>query len=210
MFIHSGGVSAQKSYGQGVGDGLTLKNSGDLTSKFQLQIGGLDFGPLCTELIRKENLQNLELHVSLHLALGQLCSMRKLNINDQGNTGARDRFNQEVADTRKTTKVRSNASTIQLNINQTLQFDIPVRDLPRATRLLFQLWGWKKKGKHLSMGKESNFALWDSPVTYGSATNAANAVFLGWAACTIFDFKGMFDCYFTFSVRYRIYTNARS
>ena len=193
VFIHAGGVSAQKSYGQGVGDGLTLKNSGDLTSKFQIQIGSLDFGPLCTELIRKEGLQNLEIHVSLHLALGQLCSMRKLNINDQGGSAGRDRNNHDIVDTRKVTKVKAQSSSILLHVHQPVQFDIPVRDLPRATRLLFQLWGWKKKGKHLSMGKESTYSLWDSPVTYGSATNAANAVFLGWAACTIFDFKGCVD-----------------
>jgi len=206
VFIHSGGVSAQKSYGQGVGDGLTLKNSGDLTSKFQIQIGSLDFGPLCTELIRKENLQNLEIHVSLHLALGQLCSMRKLNINDQGGSGARDRNNNEVVDTRKFTKVKSvNSNNIQLNVHQQVQFDIAVRDLPRATRLLFQLWGWKKKGKHMSMGKESNYSLWDSPVTYGAASNAANAVFLGWAACTIFDFKGTLCARFLVEVWYLVY-----
>ena len=59
---------------------------------------------------------------------------------------------------------------------------------------MFQIWGWKKKGKHLSMGKDSQYSLWDTPVTYGASTNAPNAVFIGWAACTIFDFKGCVDC----------------
>jgi CRP-like cAMP-binding protein len=190
VFIHSGGVGTQKSYGQGVGDGLVLLNSSDISSKFRVEVGSLDFGVSTTELIRREGLQNLEVHVSLHLALGQLCSMRKVNINDRGPAV-------DVSDSpasRRTAKVKLNNGTIQLNVHQQIQFDIAVRDLPRAARLLFQIWGWKKKGKHLSMGKESNYSLWDTPVTASPATNAPNAVFLGWAACTIFDFKGCVDC----------------
>lgn len=192
VFIHSGGVGTQKSYGQGVGDGLELLNSADITSKFRVEVGSLDFGHQCTELIRKENLQNLEIHISLHLALGQLCSMRKVNINDHGATGGRVEIDSPGG--RRTTKVKVNRGTIQLNVHQQVQFDIAVKDIPRATRILFQLWGWKKKGKALSMGKESNYSLWDSPVVYGASTNAPNAVFIGWAACTIFDFKGCVDC----------------
>ena len=190
VFIHSGGVGTQKSYGQGVGDGLVLLNSADIASKFRIEIGALDFGPVATELIRKEALQNLEIHVSLHLALGQLCSMKKVNINDQGSGPP------VVLDSpgRKITTVKATQGTIQLAVHQQLQFDIAVKDVPRASRLLFQLWGWRKKGKHLSMGRESNYSLWDSPVVYGASTNAPNAVFIGWAACTIFDFKGCVDC----------------
>jgi CRP-like cAMP-binding protein len=190
VFIHSGGVGTQKSYGQGVGDGLTLLNSADIASKFKIEIGTLDFGPVTTALIRKEALQNIEVHVSLHLALGQLCSMRKVNINDKGP----EVVVSDSPGSRRTTKVKLNRGTILLNVHQQIQFDIAVRDLPRASRLLFQIWGWKKKGKHLSMGKDSNYSLWDTPVTFGAATNAPNAVFLGWAACTIFDFKGCVDC----------------
>lgn len=189
VFIHSGGVGTQKSYGQGVGDGLVLLNSSDIASKFCIEIGSLDFGHATTELIRKEALQNLEIHVSLHLALGQLCSMRKVNINDKGPGNVSD-----SPGSSRTTKVKLTRGTIQLGVHQQIQFDIAVRDLPRASRLLFQIWGWRKKGKHLSMSKDSNYSLWDSPVTYGAATNAPNAVFLGWAACTIFDFKGCVDC----------------
>lgn len=47
-----------------------------------------------------------------------------------------------------------------------MQFGIPVRDLPRAARVLFKLRGRRKNG---------------SPVT------------LGWAASTVFDFKGKMD-----------------
>lgn len=196
VFIHSGGVGTQKSFGQGVGDGLVLLNSSDIASKFRVEIGSLDFGATTTELIRREALQNLEIHVSLHLALNQLCSMRKVNINDRGPADMLDSPGSRRGNgSPSTTKViKAPRGTIQLSVNQQIQFDIAVRDLPRASRLLFQLWGWRKKGKHLSMGKESNYSLWDSPVTYGPATNAPNAVFLGWAACTIFDFKGCVDC----------------
>jgi CRP-like cAMP-binding protein len=198
VFIHSGSAGgAQQSYGQGVGDGVVLLNSADIASKFRVEIGSLDFGPACTEIIRKENLHNIELHVSLHLALGQLCSMRKININDQGNSAAKDRNQVEITDSaghRRTTKVKLPGGTITLNVHQQVQFDINVADVPRAARLLFQVWGWKKKGRAMSIKDTSNYSLWDSPTVYNASTNAPNAVFLGWAACTIFDFKGCVDC----------------
>ena len=70
VFIHSGGVGAQKSYGQGVGDGLVLLNSAEITQRLQVELGCVGLGREGSALVRKEGLQSMEVHVSLHLALG--------------------------------------------------------------------------------------------------------------------------------------------
>jgi hypothetical protein len=66
------------------------------------------------------------------------------------------------------------STSLNLCINQKLSFPIEVKDLPRASRVLFRLWGWRKKKKSGA----------------GVDANSTNAVFLGWVACTVFDFKG--------------------
>mmetsp|Transcript_34230 Transcript_34230/g.75420 ORF Transcript_34230/g.75420 Transcript_34230/m.75420 type:complete len:1239 (+) Transcript_34230:443-4159(+) len=221
VFIQSGSGASDKAFGAGVGDGLTLLNSADLKSQFHISLGSIDMGERVTAAVRGEGLTQLEIHVSLHLALGQLCPLKKVHINDKSSMSSKDldrlareneaKFAKAAAErdrerererereneresewkqegsvgrrpARRLTRGKSTyKNNIHLNINQTLDFDIAVSDLPRATRVLFQLWGWKSKGR----GKPDKNG--DGNVL------SPHAVFLGWAACTVFDFKGCVD-----------------
>lgn len=156
VFIHSGAGGAQRAIGQGVGDGLVIMNSADIQQPFQLEIFAMSLGEKTMELINRESLSTIEIQVSLHLALNVLCDNQKISI-----------------ECRNINNMKRNSLTDQdfQLANELLQFDIDVRDLPRATRILFKIIGYKKK-----KGKDEN------------------RVFLGWTACTAFDFKGCLDC----------------
>ena len=128
----------------------------------------------------KEGVVDLEVHVSLHIALGQLCPMRKVYLKGaRVGGGGGGEMNYTNADggmgvTSSRLKNYNGSTSLNLCINQKLSFPIEVKDLPRASRVLFRLWGWRKKKKGGS----------------GVDANSTNAVFLGWVACTVFDFKG--------------------
>eukprot|EP01034_Spumella_vulgaris_P029242 gene29242-36259_t len=173
VFIHSGGVGVQKSYGQGVGDGMVLLNSAEITSPFQLELFTLTLGQKSSETVMKEGLTALEITVSLHLALNLLCEPRKVHQDIPGNT----RQSVTIGSSRQSSRLNSQGG-LMIQLRERLEFDIDVRDLPRATRILFRIAGHKKK----------------KATGTSSAANSANRVCLGWVACTIFDFKGCVDC----------------
>ncbi len=173
VFIHSGGVGVQKSYGQGVGDGMVLLNSAEISTPFSLELFTLSLGQRMSEVIAKEGLTAVEITVSLHLALNMLCEPRKVH----QDIPARNGSTQQGGGNRDSTRVNSQGG-LQIQLRERLEFDIAVKDLPRATRILFRVAGHKKK-------KGSSAA---------SAANSSARVSLGWVACTIFDFKGCVDC----------------
>lgn len=221
VFIHSGGVGAQKSYGQGVGDGLVLLNSAEVKEQFQVEVGNVNLGKYASEVVRREAVLSLEVHVSLHQALGELCWMRSVTVDlpvhassateaAAGGSGS-GVGNRSSSSSFKNSKVLSKElEDIVVSIRKRLAFDILVSDVPRAARLLVKLWGFKKKaksvssasgeGKHTSIGNGSR----GSPVignngnssngAASEATLAAGGIFLGWTASTVFDFKGCVDC----------------
>lgn len=173
VFIHSGGVGLQKSYGQGVGDGMALLNTAEISSNFQLELFTLSLGSKCSEVIAKEGLTGIEITVSLHLALNQLCEPRKIHQDIPSKVVSSN----SAAPSRSSTRVNQHGG-LQIQLRERLEFNIAVRDLPRATRVLFRIAGHKKK-------KSSSAS---------SSSNSAARVVLGWVACTIFDFKGCVDC----------------
>lgn len=158
VFVATG---AGKGLGQGVGDGMVLLNSADLTMPFTVDLTSFQVGNYIKEVVAKENLVALELQVSLHLALTQLCEAQKLMLD-------------LPASSPTITSGKSSSSAASLNFNfsvhQRVTFDISVRDLPRAARILVKVAGYKKKK--------------------GSASSRVN---LGWVACVVFDFKGCLD-----------------
>jgi CRP-like cAMP-binding protein len=158
VFVHTGGNS-HRALGQGVGDGLVLLNSADLTNPFHIDLMGFLLGDHLKEIISKENLTSLELQVSLHFALQQLCEPRRVLLD----LPAYSNNNNNNSDWRN----------FQFALQERLQFNIAVRDLPRATRILVKLSGYRKKKSSSSSGN--------------------NRVFLGWVACVAFDFKGCLD-----------------
>lgn len=163
VFIHSGSVGTQRSYGQGVGDGLVLLSSSELNKPFTIDISGISVGRKATEIISRENLTVLEIQVSLFLALTQLCPSQSVFLDING------RFSTRI----------NGENEMQFNSRDRLTFDLDVKDLPRAARIMLKLIGYKKKrGLNPTPQQASN-----------------NRIFLGWAACTTFDFKGCLECF---------------
>ena len=120
VFINSGNTA--KSFGQGSGDGMTVINSAGVTEVFQVELFSLSLGQLGLEIATQENFTSLEVSVSLHLALSQLCDARTVILD-----------------------MPSPSSDSQVRVRNRLEFGIAVRDLPRATRILFRIGGRKKK-----------------------------------------------------------------
>lgn len=159
VFINTGAAGTQRTVGQGVGDGLIILNSAEHATPFQMDVFSFAIGPKAFEIIGKEGVTGIEVEVSLHLALNILCEPQKIIMEGTKPTS-----------TKKTGDVEFNLSG-----RQRLQFDIDVKDLPRATRVLFKIVGYKKKKA-------------------GQSSAGLPRIFLGWAACTVFDFKGCLDC----------------
>lgn len=153
VFVHTG-TGSSRGIGQGVGDGMVLLNSADLTNRFHVDLMGFVTGSAVREIVLKENLVALELQVSLHLALTQLCEPRKVMLDlPVLKAGG-----------------RSSLPSLNFAMQERLEFDVSMRDLPRATRILVKLSGYRKK-----------------------KSAGGLRVFLGWTACVAFDFKGCLD-----------------
>jgi phosphatidylinositol-4,5-bisphosphate 3-kinase len=159
VFVATG---AGKGLGQGVGDGMVLLNSADLTMPFTIDLTSFQVGNSIREVIIKENLVALELQVSLHLALSQLCDAQKVFL---------DLPSGKPANGGGSGRSATPSFSFNFSVHERVAFDVSVRDLPRATRVLVKVSGYKKKK--------------------GSAPG--NRILLGWVACVIFDFKGCLE-----------------
>lgn len=179
VFIHSGVGSVQKSLGQGVGDGLMLLNSAEVNTRFQLDVHSLVLGQKAIELIGKEGFNAIEFCASLHLALTPLCDLCSM-VTDLSRPPSKS-----------TSKDDAGPLSWTLPLQDRLTFHIDVRDIPRATRVLCRLYGFRRKKSAGIAGSPS--------VTISSAATSSSAtvpgrMLLGWAACTLYDFKGCLDC----------------
>lgn len=133
--------SQRAGYGQGVGDGMTVIESSNVPAAFTVEIFSLSLGLWGDELRSKNGFTSLEVTLSVHLALSKLCDDRIINFDIP-------------------------ASGTDLKLRTSLAFTIPVRDLPRAARILVRVSGQKRRNKPVS---------------------------IGWAAAPIFDFTGALD-----------------
>ena len=154
VFINSGAGS--KGYGQGAVDGAQIITSSELAVPFQIQFSGITLSPSDADIVEKEGIVQLCVTISLHLALGQLCSEQVI-IRDVEATGAI----MSIKSSKSMTTISgggggsdSNSSSsssmrepLYVRFNDDVFFDINVNDLPRATRILFRVAGKKKKPK---------------------------------------------------------------
>jgi CRP-like cAMP-binding protein len=165
VFIHAGSENSQRSFGQGVGDGLVLLNSAEISTPFQMDVFAITIGLKGADIILRESIIVLEIQVSLHLALTLLCPPQNISIDAIPKIGSNAVGKKGSVD----------LSDIHFSVRERITFEINVRDVPRAARILFKIIGYKKK-------KVS-----------GSSSSSNPKTFIGWAACTVFDFKGCLD-----------------
>lgn len=100
----------------------------------------------------------LTITASLHLALNSLCASRTTTI---------------------PLPAGQSTHAITVPLSSRMIFDISTKDLPRATRILFQLYG-SKKPPVSSNGRRNS-------------SSSATPIPIGWAASPIFDFKGALE-----------------
>lgn len=166
VFIHAGSENSQRSFGQGVGDGMVLLNSAEISTPFQMDVFAITIGLRGADMILRESITTLEIQVSIYLALNLLCPPQNISIDALpkiGNPGSGKKGSVDLSD-------------IHFSVRERITFGINLRDLPRAARILFKIVGHKKKKSASS-----------------SSGNNPSRVFIGWAAATIFDFKGCLD-----------------
>jgi CRP-like cAMP-binding protein len=161
VFIHAGDGGNAKSMGQGVGDGMTLIKSADVVVPFKIELPPPQLSESDLQLFTNEDYNTIEITASLHLALCKLCDPITIEI------PFRAAVNSNVSK-RKSTMATNREATRIRNLCKEIVFDIDVRDLPRAARILFRISATKKKKKSI----------------------------LGWAASPVFDFKGCLDSNF--------------
>lgn len=186
-----------------MGDGLVLLNSAEVTEKFQIEMGSINMGQACTELVLSEGILSIEVHVSLHMALRELCPMKVVAVDlPILATGAGDRGSRFGGGSYRYSG--SPLEDIFVPIRRRLCFDIEVSNIPRAARVLIKVFGLKKKASSSSNSSSSSssgsYSNGSADANSFSAESLANQVVLsggicmGWAACTVFDFKGCVDC----------------
>jgi hypothetical protein len=142
--------------------GVAIVNSSDVMTPFQVEL--ISFNFFFEEEYVDPSVKYLELVVSLHLGVSQLCHSRavivEIPIPGSGTSDGK------VAKRRKS--IVANCGEMSLNLRNRLIFNIATRDLPRAARILYRVGGSKKKKGPFEP--------------------------IGWAAAPIFDFKGRMDC----------------
>ena len=118
-------------------------NSNTILAPLQIELVTASIGGWL-DVARSSEFASLELTVSVFLALSMLCESETISLGPPGLF----------------------ASSLNVNISKRLCFDIKVKDLPRAARILFKLRGRRKNGTTES---------------------------IAWAANTIFDFMGKME-----------------
>ncbi len=161
VFINSGNAGGSGSRG-GTVDGAQILSSADISSLFQLEIGSLSMNGIDRALVAKEGISQISITISLHLALGQLCPQRTI-IRDLPVDSS------SSSSSTKGKGRRMSSVSSHLRFHDEVVFDISVKDLPRAARILFRVGGLRKKPK------------------------GAPLMPLGWTAVTVFDFKACMD-----------------
>ena len=122
IFIQAGPIGQIRSLGQGSGDGLIVTSSCDSTVPFMVHLISI------AQRVDKDDDEDgdvlarrfVELTISLHLGLGQLCASKT------------------VTATFPTNPARDTRGNIVIPMDEKIYFDIVTRDIPRACRLLFR------------------------------------------------------------------------
>jgi len=129
----------------------------DIVGRFSVDISFLVFGLDAIGLMAKEGYNLIEINATLYLSINQLCAPKSIFV----------------------PLSKDNPSSIvlsRINGDNRITFDMQVRDLPRACRIMFRI-VCKKSVSKVMLGS--------------TATSAANSgISLGWAAANVFDFKG--------------------
>ena len=122
IFIQTGPIGQKRSLGQGSGDGIIVTSSCDSTLPFTVHLISV------SQRVDKDEEEDgdvlsrryVDITVSLHLGLGQLCQSKSVSL------------------TFPTNPARDTRGNIVIPADVKIQFDITNRDLPRACRLLFR------------------------------------------------------------------------
>jgi CRP-like cAMP-binding protein len=136
-------------------------SSADIDSPFEVELFSLSY--FYSQSLKPGQFRYFKVDAYLFLALGQLCEPQSAVV--ELPTGSPSE-SAEVFDEAAGGVV--SAAEMMLDVRSRLKFDISVRDLPRATRIMFKVLGGKKK--------------------------TGTFVPLGWAAAAVFDFKGSMAC----------------
>lgn len=147
IFIQSGESITQKNFGEGSGNAVTIMKTSDISNRFSIDVNELNLGTEALKTVSAMGITLIEVVSSVHIALTHLCEPQSVVVG--------------VA-----TDGDNNADPI-IKIDSRIFFQICVQDLPRASRILFRIFGKKKS---------------NSP-----------KVPLGWAASNLFDFKACLD-----------------
>lgn len=149
VFIQSGPSGEAKSMGQGSGDGIAAANSCDISSPFEAQLVSVSVQNTEEEDVLPRRF--IEIVVSLHHALSSLCEPRAIVVP----------FPDKVA--------RDSRGNVVIPLVERISFDMSVRDIPRATRMLFRIYVKKKRNNKL--------------------------VYTGWAAVPLYNYKGYMESF---------------
>lgn len=162
VFIHSGMQSKSQYFGSN--DGSTVLNTSDISIPFHLEVSSITLTQPTLDILSKESLSFIEVSFSIFQALTPLCSPQTITINIDVTPKRGISSQQSIRNGPTDSRYSDLGSSHNIQINEKLKFDIFVKDLPRAARILIRIGGRKKAG-------------------------AVSRTNLGWAASTIFDFK---------------------
>ena len=145
IFLHSGMESSASGFGAS-NDVATVVSSAEIATSFCVTVSKLQLTKHCMTIIAKESITTVEITIGLYLAMTSLCQPKVVTLELRGISG----------------------SACLIELNECITFDIIVRDLPRAARIIFRISGIRKA---LQSTRHS----------------------LGWCAASVFDFKGCID-----------------
>lgn len=148
------------------GDSMKLLHSADIDQPVEVELLNLTLCDDAMVAIALDRIPMLEVTISLNLALNTLCPPRVVYV--------------DVPEGGRRKKARKlGEAGFAIHLANVVEFDIDVKDLPRACRVLFTVKGIKKKNLSQNSAERGNLA--------------EDNVFLGWAAAPCFDFKGCLD-----------------
>jgi CRP-like cAMP-binding protein len=139
----------------------TVLSSADIDSEFEVELVNVSY--FYNNDLRPGQYKYFKISAALFLALGQLCEEKSVVLDLPYEPAARESWDEAAGGI-------INVSELTIDIKARLKFDISLRDLPRATRIMFKVYGAKK---NKTTGPYSP---------------------IGWAAAAVFDFKGSLAC----------------
>lgn len=130
VFVHAGLVHASEDTGSQV----AVVKSSDVATPFQVELVSLNF---CLEEFVDPSVKFIEIVVSLHVAVSQLCYPRAVVVEvptSESGMGVHRRKS-----------MVTNSGEMALSLRNRLIFNVSTRDLPRSARILYRVSGGKKR-----------------------------------------------------------------